>query len=353
MTQTRPLRWLAVLAAAALLGGCSVPKTAENPVSAPVAQAEEAVKTSATGFYFDTVVTLGFYGADATLSDDLLAACDRYERLLSKTVQGSDVWNINHANGEKVTVDPETYAILQRAKEISDATNGAFAVTIAPLSALWDFTGGTQRMPTEEERLAALPLVDDDKLELLDNNAVRLAPGMMIDLGGIAKGYIADKLSQVAASRCLGATLNFGGNVYTVGSKPGGADFRLGITDPQHPKEGILGVVTGKNITVVTSGTYERFFVKDGITYHHILNPETGLPSTAGLISATIIGQSSMDADAFATACIVVGREKALDMLNRLKMDAVLVEADGGIYLTDQLSEHYKIDFTDAASVRK
>lgn len=352
MRKRKTIRWLALLAAAALLGGCSAPNTAENPV-ASVAVAEGAEKTSATGFYFDTVVTFGFYGADATLGDDLLAACERYEKLLSKTVEGSDVWNLNHANGEAVTVDSETWSILKRAKEISETSGGAFTVTIAPLSALWDFTGGTQKMPTEEERLAALPLAEDSKLELLENSAVRIAPGMMIDLGGIAKGYIADQLAQVAAPRCMGATLNFGGNVYTVGSKPENAAFRLGITDPQHPQEGILGVVTGKNITVVTSGTYERYFVKDGVTYHHILNPETGLPSASGLISATIIGKSSMDADAFATACIVLGREKALDMLNRLSMDAVLVEADGGIYLTDGLTEHYQIDFTDANSVRK
>lgn len=123
-------------------------------------------KTTATGFYFDTVVTLTIYGGEEGLTDTLLAECDRYEKLLSKTIEGSDVSRINNAHGETVTVDGETWQILKRAKEISDLTGHAFSVTIAPLTAMWDFTGGTMRMPTDEERIAALPLVDDDKLVL-------------------------------------------------------------------------------------------------------------------------------------------------------------------------------------------
>ena len=139
------------------------------------------------GFYFDTVVTITLYGADDTLMEDIWAACKRYENMLSKTVEGSDVSRINNAHGQTVTVDAETWNVLNEAKKLNRLTGGAFAITIAPLTAQWDFTGGTNRMPTDEERIAALPLVDDEQLTLGENNTVTLPAGMQIDLGGIAK----------------------------------------------------------------------------------------------------------------------------------------------------------------------
>lgn len=112
---------------------------------------------------------------------------------------------------------PETWNVLSEAKKLNRLTGGAFAITIAPLTAQWDFTGGTNRMPTDEERIAALPLVDDEQLTLGENNTVTLPAGMQIDLGGIAKGYIADQVAALVRGRCSGAMLNFGGNVYAVG----------------------------------------------------------------------------------------------------------------------------------------
>ena len=304
------------------------------------------------GFYFDTVVTLTLYGADESLPDELMAECGRYEKLLSKTIEGSDVDRINKANGETVTVDEETWTILRRAKEISDMTGHAFSVTVAPLTALWDFTGGTQRMPTDEERLAALPLVDDDAMVLGDGFTVTMKPGMEVDLGGIAKGYIADKLAEKTAGRATGGTLNFGGNVYAVGVKPDGSDFRLGINDPFAPEQGIIGVITGHDITVVTSGTYERYFEKDGVRYHHILDPKTGISAQTDLVSVTIVGKSSMDADAFATACIVLGSEEALALLEEKQFDAVLVDQEGYIMLTEHFLEHYPSQWAEPSKVR-
>ena len=321
-------------------GALNAPATSEKPGgSSPGSE-----RTSATGFYFDTVVTLTAYGADATLLRDLMSECARYENLLSKTRENSDVWRVNHADGQPVAVDPETWEILKRAKEISAATGGAFSVTVAPLTELWDFTGGTERIPEDGERLARLGLVGDERMRLSDDFEVCLEPGMEIDLGGIAKGYIADMLARAAAGRCTGATLNFGGNVYTVGKKPDGSDFRLGITDPFDPANKIAGVIAGHDITVVTSGTYERFFVKDGVLYHHILDPKDGLPARTDLVSATIVGQCSMDADAFATAAIVLGRDAGLAMLNEMGLDALLIDRDGSLIFTPGFSERYAFE---------
>ena len=208
-----------------------------NPDDTPAAAAtvDPAEKTTGVGFYFDTVVTITLYGADDTLMEDIWAACKRYENMLSKTVEGSDVSRINNAHGQTVTVDAETWNVLSEAKKLNRLTGGAFAITIAPLTAQWDFTGGTNRMPTDEERIAALPLVDNEQLTLGENNTVTLPAGMQIDLGGIAKGYIADQVAALVRGRCSGAMLNFGGNVYAVGTKPDGSAYRVGVQDPDAP----------------------------------------------------------------------------------------------------------------------
>ena len=347
MTKKRILMLL--LAVMLLLTSCAAPAKTPAPTAAPTATAvpaptvDPAEKTTATGFYFDTVVTFTLYGAPAGLMDELLAECARYEQMLSKTVKGSDVSRINEANGQTVTVDTETWFILNRAKEISALTGETFCVTIAPLTKLWDFTGGTNRMPTEEQRLLSLPLVGDANLVLGEGNTVTLAPGMEIDLGGIAKGYIADRLAEKVRGKVTGAILNFGGNVYAVAHKPDGSAFRVGVRDPKGTAMDYVAIVDVVDKTVVTSGTYERFFTVDGVTYHHILDPKTGLPAPSDLAGATIVGDSSMDADALATACIVLGRDKALKMLNDNGFDGVLIDVDGGVYLTDKLTERYAV----------
>ena len=337
---------LALMVALMLLTGCSAVTNTPVVTATPAAVAatvDPAEKTTATGFYFDTVVTFTLYGAPQGMMEELLAECARYEQMLSKTIAGSDVSRINAAGGATVTVDPETWNILKRAKEISQLTGETFCVTIAPLTKLWDFTGGTNRMPTEEQRLASLPLVGDDQLILGEGNTVTMAPGMEIDLGGIAKGYIADRLADKVRGKVTGAILNFGGNVYAVAQKPDGSAFRVGVRDPKGTAMDYVAIVDVVDKTVVTSGTYERFFTVDGVTYHHILDPKTGLPAASDLAGATIVGTSSMDADALATACIVLGRDKALKMLNDNGFDGVLIDVDGGVYLTDHLTEKYAV----------
>ena len=293
-----------LMALTLLLGGCSAQQAGgETPTTPPAAAAtvDPAEKTTGVGFYFDTVVTITLYGADDALMEDIWAACKRYENMLSKTVEGSDVSRINNAHGQTVTVDAETWNVLSEAKKLNRLTGGAFAITIAPLTAQWDFTGGTNRMPTDEERIAALPLVDDEQLTLGENNTVTLPAGMQIDLGGIAKGYIADQVAALVRGRCSGAMLNFGGNVYAVGTKPDGSAYRVGVQDPDEPNSSIptglmsvtnssspIGVVSVIDRSVVTSGIYERGFTIDGVRYHHILSPWTGLPSDSDLASLSI-----------------------------------------------------------------
>lgn len=350
-------RWVALIVACLMLTGCAGAGTAPaEAAQTPSATASDVERVSGVGFYFDTVVTVTLYGDPQVpqgLMDEIWAACARYENLLSKTVEGSDVDRVNKAQGETVAVDAETWEILRRAKEISDMTDHAFSVTIAPLSALWDFTGGTQRMPTDEQRLAALPLVDDEQLILGENNTVTLPAGMEIDLGGIAKGYIADQVAALIRDRVSGATLSFGGNVYAIGHKPDGTAFNVGIQDPQDETGASIAVITVTDISVVTSGIYERYFEKDGVWYHHILDPETGMPAQSDLASATIINASSMTADALATACIVVGKDKALEWLEQYGYQAILISRDRDVTVTSGLTQALSLRVIDGVNVQE
>ena len=319
-----------LMALTLLLGGCSAQQAGgETPTTPPAAAAtvDPAEKTTGVGFYFDTVVTITLYGADDTLMEDIWAACKRYENMLSKTVEGSDVSRINNAHGQTVTVDAETWNVLSEAKKLNRLTGGAFAITI-------------------------VPLVDDEQLTLGENNTVTLPDGMQIDLGGIAKGYIADQVAALVRGRCSGAMLNFGGNVYAVGTKPDGSAYRVGVQDPDEPNSsnptgvmsvtnssGPIGVVSVIDRSVVTSGIYERGFTIDGVRYHHILSPWTGLPSDSDLASATIIAESSMDADALATACIVLGSEKALQLTQENGYPALMILRDGTVMMNDLMKQ--------------
>ena len=340
------LRLLALLMCCLLLSSCGV-KPADNGSAAiiPTATADEPVdptkKTTGVGFYFDTVVNLTLWGAPEELMSEIWAECARYEQLLSKTISGSDVSRINGAMGKTVTVDPETWEILRRAKEISALTEGAFSITIAPVTALWTFTGTiSNSVPTDETRLNTLPLVDDQKIELGENNTVTLPAGMQIDLGGIAKGYIADKVAAIVREKAYAGIVSLGGNVYTVGCKPDGSKFSVAITDPAKPSTAISVIYTG-DCTVVTSGTYERGFNFGGVRYHHILDPQTGWPAQSDLVSASFVMESSMTADALATACIVIGSEKAMALANEQGLDAMFITADGTLLFTDGFEEKY------------
>ena len=214
-------------------------------------------------------------------------------------------------------------------------SGGAFCITLEPVLALWDFHDSASPKPTDEQLAEALQLVDDDRLVLSGDRMVTLPAGMAIDLGGIAKGYIADKIAGLVQYRVSGAVLNFGGNVYVVGLKPNGSLFNVGIRDPQGDAEESLLVFSCSDTAVVTSGIYERYVEYDGVRYHHILDPETGSSAMNDLASATIVSESSLTADAIATVCMVLGSEKALAFLQENGYDGLLITRDNQVLTTE------------------
>ena len=286
-------------------------------------------KLSEVGFYLDTVITLTAYTEDKQILKDALQECGRYEQLLSKTVEGSDVWKINHAEGAPVEVSDDTIAILQCAKKIGDLSGGAFDVTIAPVSALWDFKSGEHTLPDADAIDRAAGMVDYTRM-LIEGKTVTLPAGMMIDLGGIAKGYIADRIKAYLEKRGVKhAILSFGGNIVGIGTKPDGSEWKVGIQDIDKPTGEHMLVSRNTGGSTVTSGIYERGFDLDGVRYHHLLSSDSGWPVQNELASVTIFSDSSMEGDALSTAAFVLGTENGLKLIESLDgIEAVFIAKD-------------------------
>ena len=316
---------LAILAGLCLLSGCG--KKQEEPdqavpsaTSAPGETESSAgmPKESRVGFYLDTVITLTAYTDRPELLEKGLELCGEYEQKLSRTIEGSDVWQINHAEGKTVTVSGETAEILRTAVQVGELSGGAFDITVAPASTLWNFTSGEQKIPSEEELAEAAKKIDYTKIRI-NGNDVTLPEGMMIDLGGIAKGYIADAVKKYLEEAGIrSAILSFGGNIVSIGLKPDGSPWKVGIQDIDEPTGTTMMVSLNYGGSTVTSGIYERGFTVDGVTYHHILSSETGWPVQNELASVTIFSDSSMMGDALSTAVFALGTEKGAQLIESL-----------------------------------
>ena len=293
---------------------------------------------SRTGFALDTVVTITIHDsgkADPEKAlDAAFAEITRLENLLSVTRPQSDVSRINASGGAPVTVSSETAQVLQTALQYAELSQGALDVTVYTASVLWDFESGV--LPSDEALATATAQVNYRQLHV-EGTTVTLSGGML-DLGGIAKGYVADRVSDVLKQHGVAsAVVDLGGNIVALGSK-GNAPFRIGVKKPADPDQ-LCAVIEGKNLSVVTSGIYERGFDKDGVRYHHILDPKTGMPVQNTLASVTVVCAESMDADALSTACFVLGEQQALTLIESLPNTEVLfVRRDGSVSASEGLS---------------
>ena len=296
---------------------------------------KELPKLSEVGFYLDTVIILTAYTDDDQVLKDAMEECSRYEKLLSATIEGSDVWRINHADGQPVEVSDDTMEVLRCAVRIAELSGGAFDVTIAPVSSIWDFTSGEAVLPDAEKIARAAKLVDYTKLEL-EGNTVRLPAGMMIDPGGIAKGYIADSVKAWLMDKGVRhAILSFGGNVVGIGTKPDGSDWKVGIQDIDKATGEYMLVSRNNGGSTVTSGIYERGFDLDGVRYHHLLSTETGWPVQNELASVTIFSDSSMLGDALSTTAFVLGTEEGTRLIESLEgIEALFIARDRTVTMT-------------------
>jgi thiamine biosynthesis lipoprotein len=321
------------------------------------------------GYYLDTVCSISIYRmADAggevkaasEMSEDAQAAideafelCKALEAKVSRTRKDSDISNINNAKGGWVEVSDDTREFIQKGLEYSGLSDGGFDITVGGVTEQWDFHApeGEAKIPDADALAEAAKHIGYENVDV-DGNKVRLKdPGAKIDLGGIAKGYIADRITEYLADQGVtDAIVNLGGNIEALGGKPEnhlkpqgdkeGGTVRLGINDPRDDSGKLLKTFDTRDVTVVTSGTYERFIEVDGVRYHHILDPATGYPVDNGLVQVTVVAGKghSVDCDGLSTVCLALGEAEGrmlIDELSKLgtygPIWAIFVTEDGEV----------------------
>jgi len=297
-------------------------------------------QVSKTYFYLGTVIDITVYGTDddqilKEISDLIL----KYENMLSRNILSSDISKLNQSNGP-MTVSEETYMLIKEAIRYSELTDGYFDITVNPIVELWGIGTEEAKVPIDAEIKHVLEAVNFKNIVLLENNQVELLNDATIDLGGIAKGFIADEIATLLDKNQFGkALINLGGNVFALGSSTEDVPWNIGIRHPLNNQSGVLLKIALDNKSVVTSGIYERFLELDGAIYHHIFDPFTGHPMDNELLSLTVISDESIDGDALSTGLFNMGLDKAFQKASELSVDLIVVTKDNTIYITPYLSD--------------
>lgn len=303
------------------------------------AETEPAVRDF---FAMNTSVSFTAYGDGA---EEALAAAEermgQLESLWSVTEEGSEIYRVNHSGGEPVVLSRETADLAEFALEMAEETQGALEPTLYPVLEAWGFTTDEHRIPEETEIQELLSNTGYEKVRL-DGETIRLPEGMELDLGAVGKGYAGDFICELLREQGItSALLDIGGNIQTIGTRPDGSDWRLGLRNPFG--EGTVGVLTVSDCAVVTSGNYENYFVgEDGKTYGHILDPETGHPAESGLASVSIVTEEGKLGDALSTSLFVMGPEEAEAFWRENEdFEMIVITQDGEIIVTEGLEDRF------------
>lgn len=315
-----------------VLTGCS------NSIAENKKEKNQASFITKQGFLLNTVITINIYDKqDQTILDECFDLIKKYEKIYSRTDINSELYALNQrtvpGDGQTYQISDEMSDLLRYGLNYSELSEGAFDITIAPVTSLWDFTALEPVVPDKESIETVLPEINYKNVTLGNDTVTFTNDGVKIEFGAIAKGYIADRAKDYLISQGVNsAIINLGGNILCVGSKPDGTPFNIGIQMPFADRNETIEVMEIVDYSVVSSGIYERFFQKDGVTYHHILNPKTGYPVDNNLISVTIISKQSVDGDGLSTTCFALGLEKGLELINSLPdIYAVFIDEDYNI----------------------
>jgi thiamine biosynthesis lipoprotein len=296
----------------------------------------------ASFFAMDTYMNLKVCGKGAQdAADAARAEIVRLETLFSRTRADSDVARINTSGTAPVTVSEDTAAAIALSLTYAELTDGAFDIAIGPVMDAWGFGSGGEnyRVPAPKVLEALLPLADSS-LVALDGSTVMLGQtGMVLDLGGVGKGYAAQAAAELLRNRGIeSALLYLGGNVVCVGSKPDGSAWSIAVQDPQDVSRGV-GVLELRDLCAVTTGGYQRYFEADGKIYHHVIDPTTGYPSSSGILSATIVCADSAVADILSTSVYIMGETRAAQLWREQgNFEMLLLTEDGRAVVTPELA---------------
>lgn len=316
------------------LSACTLPnKSANNNLSD-------------TRFYLDTYTTITIYGcSDREILDGAFEVIKKYHNIFSRTLESSEVNKINHSGQTTIQMSAPLSELLRTGLDYCEMTDGAFNIAIGRESSLWDFNADTPAPPAPEAVKNALSHIDYHNLSMKESTLTRTDPELWLEFGGIAKGYIADRVRDYLVENGVeSAYIDLGGNILCIGSKPDGSDFNIGIAKPFDENRTPFLVVPISDYSVVTSGIDQRYFEKDGTFYHHILDPSTGYPVENDLLSVTILSPKSIDGDALSTSCFVLGKEKGTELVDSLDdIYAVFIDKDYNITYSEGTLEHFDL----------
>ncbi|WP_054957415.1 FAD:protein FMN transferase [Paenibacillus dakarensis] len=337
---------LLLLSALLIIGGCANSSADSLEPSANNQKTEITEPIKKSYYIFDTIVQVKVYDSRITNRhfeeiDELLK---RIDTEMSRTNDKSELYNVNANAGIKpVQVSEDTFKVIQKAYDYSKLTEGRFDLAIGPLVSLWNIGNEGAHVPDAGEITKLIPLSQYQQIELNpDNREVFLKEkGMILDLGGIAKGYAADEIAKYLTDNGFhSAIIDLGGNVLALGQKPGGRQWTIGIQDPDLTRGNPIGNLKVQNQTVVTSGIYERFFEENGKYYHHILDSETGYPVDNDLSSVTILTEKSIDADALSTSIFSMGLTRGLEFAEQLDhVEVLFITKDKKVYITSGMED--------------
>lgn len=308
---------------------------------------------SRTELFMGTVIKITLYDStDSQILDKAFQRVKEIEDLVSINKAGTELDKVNNSAGiTPIIVSKTTYDIIEKGLEYSKLSEGQFDITVGPLVKLWSIGLPEAKLPTEEDIQATLPLIDYSKVELdSSNNSVFLKENnMIIDLGSIAKGYAADEIVKILKDNNVNsAIIDLGGNIYALGLKPSGAEWKIGIQNPFSNRGDIIGTLVVNNKTIVTSGIYERIYEENGVKYHHLLNPDNGYPFDNEIAGVSIITNNSIDADALSTTVFAKGLENGLNFVEALNdVDAIFVTKEKKVYITSGIKSNFTLTNQD------
>lgn len=295
-----------------------------------------------TDTLFDTVISVRVLDpADQEIMDGCKELCQYYDTLFSRTDKNGEIYKINHAKGKAVEVSEDTISLIKAGLYYCDMSNGLFDITIGPVSRLWDFKAEKPSIPSSQSISKAVRHVDYKNV-VIDGSTVKLEdPKAALDVGAIAKGYIADRIKDYLKENGIKhAIINLGGNILTLGTKTDGSKYNIGIQRPFDEAGSPITSVKVADQSIVTTGVYERYFEIDEKKYHHILSPDTGRPCRNTLYSVTIVTDSSLTADALSTVCFLMGYKKGMKLVNQLdNVDAVFISKDLELHYSDNFQK--------------
>jgi len=296
-----------------------------------------------TQFIMGTLVEITISGADPQVaqmaSSQAFDEFSRIEKLMSTYIAESEISKFNlAAGGDPQSLSRETMTVLKEGLHWSKLSSGAFDITIEPLTRLWDFDGKVPSVPSPEALKRAINLVGHNDLQLDEKGARLKRPGMAINLGSIAKGYAVDRAYEILKGLVPAGIINAGGDLMAFGQRGPDQPWIIGLQHPRKPQD-LLASFGVEGWAVATSGDYQRYFEQDGVRYHHLLDPKTGMPAR-GLTSVTIKASNVMQADALATAVFVLGPDRGFTWVDAMEdVEAMLILPDGSQKFTDRFRE--------------